>query len=62
MEYSTSSFRFHRSKFHHLTPLFGLVRDELAEVSRRASKQDAAEIGELRFRPCIGKDRINFPV
>jgi hypothetical protein len=33
----------------HLAPLLGFVGDELGEVSRRARKRRAAEVGSLRL-------------
>src|SRR5215471_1117782 len=40
------SFRFDRSKFHHLTPFLGFVGDELAEIGGQTRKHHAAQVGK----------------
>src|SRR5215510_14570942 len=49
----------------HLAPLLGFVRDQLAEVSRRARKRRAAQIGKPRLDLGIcerGVDLLVAPV
>src|SRR6266513_2039094 len=44
----------------HLGPLFGFIRDELSEVSGRARKRRAAEVGKTSFHSWIGETCVDF--
>src|SRR5258708_13496107 len=46
----------------HLAPLFGFLRNEPAERSRRAGKQLAADLGEPPLDLHIANPCIDFPV
>ena len=47
---------------YHLGPFLSFVSDELAELSGRARKHSAAQIGKPRLHLWIGKRGIDLPV
>ena len=49
-------------ELHHLGPLLGLVRDELAEIGGRAGKRRSAQVDKPRLDLGIGEASIDFLV
>src|SRR3981189_2572306 len=58
----SSSFRLDAGELDHLGPLFGFVRDELAEFDRRAHVFHSAQIANPRFYFGIGEASVYFIV
>src|SRR5262245_60863694 len=56
------SFRLDVGCADHLAPFLGVVGDELGEVSGRAHKRRAAEVGEPRFHIGVCKGRVDLVV
>src|SRR4051794_17419826 len=60
--FGVASFGLRAGELHNLTPLFGFLRDQLAEVSGRTRKHRAAEISDPRFHVGIAESRIDLLV
>src|SRR5262245_51359226 len=56
------SIRLDVCKLDHLAPLLGLVRNELAEIGRRARHHGAAEASKLRLDLAIGEAGVDLSV
>src|SRR5262249_50549452 len=59
---SPASVRLDAGEPHHLAPLLGFLRDQLAEVSGRTRKHRAAEVSEPRFHVGIGEASVDLLV
>src|SRR5262245_58531560 len=46
----------------HLPPLFGLVRNELAETGRRTSKNSPTRVGKPRPDHGLAESDVNLPI
>src|SRR6266568_5711137 len=57
-----ASFRLGARRLDHFAPFIDLLHEELAEISRRAWKHRAAQVGEVRPHLRIGEGGVNLLV